>query len=131
MLQRGVSPRVVRARVVGTSGSRTVTGPQVRAELGLPDTWFTDVRVRSSAVRPRSARPSSWGPPARVLALAGDFRPAPRGRRLAEQRKTAYGWRTVRRVRTHRHGRYRAPVGSPGVFRVKGGSIAGPAVHVR
>ena len=35
VLQRGVSPRVVRARVIGTAGSRTVTGPQVRAALGL------------------------------------------------------------------------------------------------
>jgi stage II sporulation protein D len=132
VLQRGVSPRVVRARVVGTSGSRTVTGPQVRAALGLPDTWFTDVRVRSSAVRQRSARPSSWGPPpARTLALAGDFRPAPRAGRLALQRKTASGWRTVARVRVHRHGRYRAAVDAPGLFRVKGGSVAGPAVRVR
>ena len=131
VLERGVSPRVVRARVVGTRGSRIVTGPQVRAALGLPDTWFTDVRVRSSAVRTRSARPSSWGPQARLLAFAGDFRPAPRGRRLAVQRRTASGWRTVERVRTHRHGRYRATVGSPGVFRVKGGSVAGPAVRVR
>jgi hypothetical protein len=103
----------------------------VRAALGLPDTWFTDVRVRSSAVRPRSARPSSWGPSARTLALAGDFRPAPRTRRLLVQRKTAAGWRTVARVRTHRHGRYRATVGAPGTYRVKGGSVAGPAVRVR
>ena len=61
VLERGVSPRVVRARVVGTRGSRIVTGPQVRAALGLPDTWFTDVRVRSSAVRTRSARPRAGG----------------------------------------------------------------------
>jgi stage II sporulation protein D len=132
VLQRGVSPRVVRARVVGSSGSRTVTGPQVRAALGLPDTWFTDVRVRSSAVRQRSARPSSWGPPpARQLAIAGDFRPAPRTRRLAVQRRTASGWRTVARVRTHRHGRYRAALRAPGVYRVTGSSVAGPAVRVR
>ena len=81
-LQRGVSPRVVRAQVIGTRGRRTVSGPQVRAALGLRDTWFTHVRVASSARRPRSARPASWGPPARLLALAGEFRPAPRGRRL-------------------------------------------------
>ena len=131
VLQRGVSPRVVRAQVVGTSGSRTVTGPQVRAALGLADTWFTDVRVKSSAVRPRSARPASWGPSTRRLALAGEFRPAPRGARLTVQRRTASGWRRVGRVRASRLGRYRASLATPGVYRVKGGSVAGPAVRVR
>jgi hypothetical protein len=87
--------------------------------------------VGSSAVRPRSARPSSWGPRARLLALAGEFQPAPRGRRLAVQRRTASGWRTVGHVRTHRGGRYRATLARPGIFRVKGGSVAGPAVRVR
>ena len=132
VLQRGVSPRVVRARVVGTSGSRTVTGPQVRAALGLNDTWFTDVRVRSSAVRQRSARPSSWGPPpARALALAGSLpaRPAHGPARAAAQDHS--GWRTVARLRTHRHGRYRATPAAPGLYRVMGGSVAGPAVRVR
>src|SRR4051812_4849042 len=33
----GESPRVVRAQVIGTRGRRTVTGPQVRAALGLRD----------------------------------------------------------------------------------------------
>ncbi|MGH2761239.1 MAG: SpoIID/LytB domain-containing protein, partial [Thermoleophilaceae bacterium] len=61
VLDRGVSPRVVRARVVGTRGSRTLTGPQIRARLGLRDTWFTFVRVSSSVRRARSARPASWG----------------------------------------------------------------------
>lgn len=45
VLSRGVSPRVVRARVVGTNGSTILTGPQIRARLGLDDTWayFTPV----------------------------------------------------------------------------------------
>jgi stage II sporulation protein D len=130
-LQRGVSPRVVRAEVIGTRGSRTVSGPQVRAALGLRDTWFTHVRVASSARRPRSARPASWGPSLRLLAIAGEFRPAPRGRRLAVQRKMGEGWRTVSRERTSRLGRYRAQLEVPGVYRVKAGSVAGPAVRVR
>src|ERR687896_1007883 len=46
VLDRGVSPRVVRARVIGTSGSTVLTGPQIRARLGLRDTWFTFVRAR-------------------------------------------------------------------------------------
>jgi stage II sporulation protein D len=130
-LQRGVSPRVVRAEVIGTRGKRTVSGPQVRAALGLRDTWFTHVRVESSARRPRSARPASWGPSLRLLALAGEFRPAPRGRVLAVQRKAGAGWRTVSRVRTSRLGRYRAQLEAPGLYRVKAGSVAGPVVRVR
>jgi SpoIID/LytB domain protein len=130
-LRRGVSPRVVSARVIGTSGSRTVTGPQVRASLGLRDTWFTHVRVSSSARRARSARPASWGPSPQPLALAGEFQPAPRSHRLVVQRKAEGRWRTVDHVRTARLGRYRTDVDGPGLYRVKGGSVAGPAVRVR
>jgi stage II sporulation protein D len=130
-LQRGVSPRVVKAQVIGTRGRRTVSGPQVRAALGLRDTWFTHVRVESSVRRPRSARPASWGPSVRLPALDGEFRPAPRGRRLGVQRKAGERWHTVAHVRTSRLGRYRAQVDVPGVYRVKAGSVAGPAVRVR
>jgi stage II sporulation protein D len=43
--QRGVSPRVVRARVTTASGrSTTVSGTQLRQSLGLRDTWFQVVR---------------------------------------------------------------------------------------
>jgi stage II sporulation protein D len=37
--QRGVSPRIVRARLIGTGGTTAVVGPQLRDALGLPDTW--------------------------------------------------------------------------------------------
>jgi stage II sporulation protein D len=37
--QRGASPRIVRANLVGTGGTATVNGPQLRDALGLPDTW--------------------------------------------------------------------------------------------
>jgi stage II sporulation protein D len=130
-IQRGVSPRVVRAQVIGTRGTRTVSGPQVRAALRLRDTWFTHVRVESSARRPRSARPASWGPHVPLLAIAGEFRPAPRTHRLAIQRKAGDGWHAVGHVRTSRLGRYRARVMLPGLYRVKAGSVAGPAVRVR
>jgi len=55
--RRGVSPRVVRAYVIGKDGdvehaaSRT-TGWALRGELGLRDTWFT---VRSMSVSPAGA----------------------------------------------------------------------------
>jgi stage II sporulation protein D len=37
--QRGVSPRIVRANLIGTGGTTAINGPQLRTALGLPDTW--------------------------------------------------------------------------------------------
>jgi stage II sporulation protein D len=37
--QRGVSPRIVHANLVGSGGTTTVNGPQLATALGLPDTW--------------------------------------------------------------------------------------------
>ena len=65
MLQRGVSPRVVRAEVRGSGGSTVVTGPQLRARLGLRDTWFYVRRVSSTTSSGRrgphgAAAPARW-----------------------------------------------------------------------
>jgi stage II sporulation protein D len=37
--QRGTSPRIVHADLIGTGGTTSVNGPQLRGALGLPDTW--------------------------------------------------------------------------------------------
>ena len=42
---RGASPRIVHAVVVGTRGRTRVTGPDLKARLGLPDSWATFVDV--------------------------------------------------------------------------------------
>jgi stage II sporulation protein D len=131
VLRRGVSPRVVRARVIGTRGSVTLTGPEIRSRLGLRDTWFTFVRVSSSARHARSARPASWGPRPMPPALAGAFSPAPRQRTLVLERRAGTRWVTVRRLRTTAAGRYRVEIGRSGAYRVRSGKIAGPAVRVR
>jgi stage II sporulation protein D len=130
VLERGTSPRVVRAKVVGTAGSTVLTGPQIRARLGLRDTWFTFVRVSSSVRRARSARPASWGPRLVAPALAGRYTPAPK-RRLALERKGREGWRLVTKLRTTAGGRYRVNIGRAGVYRVRAGRVAGPSVRVR
>jgi stage II sporulation protein D len=39
VIERGRSPRIVRARVIGSQGSTTVTGDTLRARLGLRSTW--------------------------------------------------------------------------------------------
>jgi stage II sporulation protein D len=131
VLQRGVSPRVVRARVIGTRGSRTVTGPQVRSALGLRDTWFTHYRVASSASTARSARPASWGPRPALRTLAGMMQPAPRKRMLRVERRDDGRFRALTRVHTSRSGRYRVALARAGVYRVRYGAVTGPTVRVR
>jgi len=56
VLSRGVSPRIVRARVYGSNGSTVLTGPQIRARLGLDDTWAFFTRVRSARAAAALAR---------------------------------------------------------------------------
>ena len=75
VLQRGVSPRVVRAQVVGTGGVTNVTGPQLRSAFGLFDTWafFTSVTSKASKPKPAAKKPAA------TPAHAG----RPDGRRLA------------------------------------------------
>jgi stage II sporulation protein D len=131
VLKRGVSPRVVRARVVGSRGSRVLSGPQIRAALGLRDTWFTFVRVSASARRPRLAGSRAWAARITSPALHGRFSPAPRGGVLVVERRTAGGWKAFARTRTTRSGSYYESVGRAGVYRVRAGRVAGPAVRVR
>ena len=50
VLDRGVSPRVVRARVVGTHGSVTITGEQLQKALGAPSTWMSFTTVSAHGV---------------------------------------------------------------------------------
>jgi stage II sporulation protein D len=132
VLKRGRSPRIVRARVYGSRGSRVLTGAQIRARLGLFDSWARFTTVRSSQVRPvrsaRRARVARSGPP---YAIAGVFDPAPRGSRLVLERRRGDGWQRVRETLAAADGRFRARVPSRGTYRVRAGVIAGPAVRVR
>jgi stage II sporulation protein D len=50
VLSRGVSPRIIKARVVGTKGSVTVTGVQLRTALDAPSTWMSFTTVSSRGV---------------------------------------------------------------------------------
>ena len=52
VLRRGVSPRVIDARITTASGSQTVlSGTTMRAELGLRDTWFAVTERRLPAAQ--------------------------------------------------------------------------------
>jgi stage II sporulation protein D len=125
VLSRGRSPRVVRARIHGTRGSTILTGPQIRARLGLYDTWAHFTRVSTSqAPGPRAAGAQA--------ALQGAFSPVPRARRLTVERQGDDGrWARVRTARLDAHGRYLALVPVDGTYRVRSGAVVGPALRVR
>ncbi len=128
VLRRGNSPRIVRARVYGSRGTRDLTGPQIRARLGLYDTWAFFTKVSTSQVRgPRRASASVVPLPH----IRGEMSPAPRSRRLVVQRRTRKGWRSAGRIRTTRRGRFSTAVPRAGSYRVKSGAVAGPSVRVR
>src|SRR3954463_7761584 len=73
--QRGVSPRIVRAQVVGTKGTTDVTGPQLRSRFGLFDTWAFFTTVSTKASRAPLAPPTP-PTPATPITPAGGGPPA-------------------------------------------------------
>jgi stage II sporulation protein D len=54
VLQRGASPRIVRAEIDGTNGVTQVTGPQLRTRLGLFDTWASFTYISPGAKKKSS-----------------------------------------------------------------------------
>jgi stage II sporulation protein D len=130
VIKRGVSPRIVRARVVGSAGSRILTGPEIRSRLGLYDTWATFNRISSSQVGRPSVIAAALGMPV-GRRIAGSFEPRPRKRRLLLERRAGRRWKKLRRLRTSKRGRYSVAVRWPGVYRVRAGSAAGPSIRVR
>ena len=48
--QTGASPRIVQATLVGSGGSRNVSGPTLRTHLGLPDTWASFRKVSKKSL---------------------------------------------------------------------------------
>ena len=108
------SPRILAAELVGTSGRSTATGAQLRARLGLRDTWAFFARVTTYA-------------DGRLL--TGTVSPA--DGTLSLQRRARGRWIARGRTRADARGRYRHRVG-PGRWRVVlRGWAAGPTVRVR
>ena len=131
--QRGVSPRIVAADVVGTRGTARVTGTNLRQALGVYDNWMTFKRVTTSPTRKTNARKAGLG--AMVFGggrgLVGLLDPSPRGGRFVVERRDSSGhWRRAAKGRTGREGAYRVRLKRAGVYRVRAGGVAGPAVRV-
>jgi stage II sporulation protein D len=149
VVQRGVSPRVVRAQIVGTGGVTDVTGPQLRSAFGLFDTWafFTTVTSKSSKPKPKTPaappqQPAPSGDPsggvspiaraaaASAVRVEGTIAPARPGRWLQVQRKVGTRWVTAVDAHVGRGGRYSVAVPAPGIYRVVYGKAVGPDVRV-
>ncbi|HWC27652.1 MAG TPA: SpoIID/LytB domain-containing protein [Solirubrobacteraceae bacterium] len=147
VLRRGSSPRVVSAQIVGTRGRTTVSGPTLRRELDLYDTWARFTVITARARRDDGDAPASPPSPAggalpgfaRAAALApavgavvGRVAPvAPGHGRVTVQRWDGKRWVTRFDVPLRAGGRYVARVRLRGLFRVLYGGEAGPTVLVR
>jgi len=157
VLRRGRSPRVVAAQVIGTGGRTSVSGPTLRRELGLFDTWarFTvitanvrrgDGNTPSAAAAPSPptgpAAPSTGGvaPSARAAAmgvgaaslatLAGRVAPAGAASWVTVQGWTGTRWVAKFDAPVSAGGRYTARLRTPGLYRVRFAGEAGPPVRV-
>ncbi len=139
VLKRGSSPRVVKAQVIGSRGTTTISGPTIRARLALRDTWMRFTRVSTSARSAAKAQAAAWRSPRIALwtlnrispSVSGSFDPAPRSHRLILERRIDGRWKRAGTIRTAAHGRYHKAVRRPGVYRVRAHVVAGPPVRVR
>ena len=65
VIKRGVSPRVLKARVLGSLAADVVTGPELAARLGLDSTWEYFYVANGATLTPEpdhSGRPRLFGP---------------------------------------------------------------------
>jgi stage II sporulation protein D len=146
VLQRGVSPRVVRAQVVGTRGATDVTGPQLRSAFRLFDTWAFFTSVSSKPGQPKQpaaptvptappdptggAQPTVRAASARAPRLQGTIAPAKRGAWLRVERRVGTRWVTAVDAKVGRGGRYSVALPRPGTYRVVYRAAVGPDVRV-
>jgi stage II sporulation protein D len=126
VLERGVSPRVVKAKVKGSRGTTVVTGPQIRTRLGLRDTWFFVRRVRTKRSTGAEARTLRGARP--VVALYGTVDGAKLDS-VTLERKVGDEWQKAG-IFPVVDGAYRIHVGTAGIYRVKAGWAPGPELRV-
>jgi stage II sporulation protein D len=140
--KRGASPRVVSATVIGTRGSTRVTGAQLRARLGLYDSWVyfnalsTNVAPPPAAPQEQTTAGGGIAPRALVSRLKpvaelhGRVSPRPADGWVRVQRRVGSAWVDVVSAQVSK-GRYAARVSTRGTYRVVSGEDPGPIVRVR
>jgi stage II sporulation protein D len=137
VVQRGSSPRVVAADVVGSAGRTRVDGATLRARFGLFDTWAYFSSIKTVVTPQPPPAPESGGAVPVISrvpivgGLAGHVVPARKGAVVSIQRVTGGRWVTVDSTTAVRGGRYRLGVPKAGLYRVRFKGDAGPAVRVR
>ncbi len=148
VIQRGGSPRIVYADVVGSAGRTRVTGPTLKARFGLRDTWMTfnaasaDVQGYddgSGSPPPATTIPGSanggTSPHTRAARthgtrIAGRFWPGRRGAVVVLERRVGAIWRVVGGGRIARGGTYSIAAPGPGTYRAALGHVHAPVVRV-
>ena len=143
-MQRGKSPRIVEADVIGSRGRTRVTGGQLRARFGLFDTWafFTSISTGEEPP-PEPETPegpptggtepfgsAAWLHPHVISRLTGRVLPVLKSGTALVQRRDGKTWVTAGTVHVQRGGRYAYDVTVPGVYRVRYHDENGPAVRV-
>lgn len=143
--KRGVSPRIVRAEIVGSGGRTTATGPQLRRALGLRDTWirfrgFSTSVTAEPAPAPQPALPKTTTDPEtggaqtsrrRGARIRGTIWPARRGAWATVERLVGDRWIRAVDVQIGRAGVYSTTLPGPGSYRVRFDGQAGPVVFSR
>jgi stage II sporulation protein D len=146
--KRGVSPRIVSAKVVGSKGTTVVSGPQLRKRLGLYDTWAYFINIKTGQRNtPTQPQPTpheqvtdGGGVTAKAAWLRRMFAPrqlvvagtvTPVATKITLQRLGRRGWTTIGYGTTNRRGRYALLVNSTGLYRVLTHGAVGPVVRVR
>jgi stage II sporulation protein D len=136
VLERGGSPRIVAADVVGSGGRVRVNGPTLRAKLGLYDSWafFTSIKTgKAPAPLPEQTPDAAEPVVARVpdiAGLSGSVFPARKGAVVRIEQRFRGRWVPAGEARTDRRGRYHAGVSAKGLYRVRYKGDAGPGVRV-
>jgi stage II sporulation protein D len=143
--QRGASPRIVSAVVVGTGGSTTVSGGQLEAAFGLPSTWASFTTISSAVGSAPVARGVHVGndmaiitllmrafaqPGQRTPLLRGSVVGAGKNAKVTIEAKTGGGWHATGTARLARGGAYVVSLPHPGTYRAVYQGLDGPSVLV-
>jgi stage II sporulation protein D len=125
------------AQVVGSRGSTTVSGSELRSRLGLFDTWAYFKTISTAPATPAPSDPTGGavGPPGATAAkarwaLSGSVLFTGRGAKLKVQARSGGRWTTVGTTHTGAGGAYRWATAVAGTYRVVSGSAPGPAVRL-
>ncbi len=142
--QRGASPRIMSAVVIGTRGSTTVSGAELQGAFGLLSTWasFTTISTSIAPPAPGGVHPGS---DVEIIAqvkrlfgimaasrpvLSGSILPAGKGDTVTLEIRAGRAWRKLGTVRLGKGGEFAVRTPVPGVYRTVYRGLDGPAVNV-